>query len=87
MKINDIFLLVMSVLLICFLITYSIFVIVEETKKYNKISYYKSNIAYETEWDKYCTMVSKQKFVIYRKKMELLFLSILVKLRMWKIWK
>ena len=87
MKINDIFLLVMSVLLICFLITYSIFVIVEETKKYNKISYYKSNIAYETEWDKYCTMVSKQKFVIYRKKIELLFLSILVKLRMWKIWK
>ena len=87
MKINDIFLLVMSVLLICFLITYSIFVIVEESKKFNKISYYKSNIAYETEWDKYCTMVSKQKFVIYRKKMELLFLSILVKLRMWKIWK
>lgn len=87
MKGNDIFYLILSIVLICLLITYSIFVIVDETKKFKKISYYKSNIAYETEWDKYCTMVSKQKLVICRKKMELLFLNILVKLRVWKIWK
>ena len=44
MKGNDIFYLVLSIVLICLLITYSIFVIVDETKKFKKISYYKSDM-------------------------------------------
>ena len=67
-----------SVVLTILLLVYSIFVIIEEREK---MKYYKYNILYVTNWDKYNTMVKKQKRVLFKKKVQLTFLTVLVKVR------
>lgn len=57
------------------LITYGIYVLIDEKKK---IKYYKKTLLYTTEWDKYYTMLQKQKRIIFYKKIQLLWLKILV---------
>ena len=67
-----------SIVLTIILLVYSIFVIIEEREK---MKYYKYNILYVTNWDKYNTMVKKQKRVLFKKKVQLTFLTVLVKVR------
>ena len=60
------------------MIIYSIYIIFDEKKKRK---YYKSKIYYDKEWDMYNTMVKKQKRVIFFKRLELVWLTLLVKIK------
>ena len=53
----------------------------------NKAKYYSSMIYYETDWDKYTTMVKKQKKIISKKAIKIGWLKFLVKLKGIIIWK
>lgn len=66
---------ILCVIMIILLITYGIYVLIDEKKK---IKYYKKTLLYTTEWDKYYTMLQKQKRIIFYKKIQLLWLKILV---------
>ena len=68
---------ILCIILIILLITYTIYVIIDE----KKIKYYKATILYDTNWDKYSTMVKKQKRVLFRKKFQLFWLIVLVKIK------
>lgn len=79
MKNNDaIVYLILIILMVILLITYSVYVIVDERKK---MKYYYSYLLYETEWDKFSTMVKKQKRIVRKKKIQLFFLTLLVKIK------
>lgn len=51
---------------------YSIYAIIQEKQK---SKYYKKTILYETNYDKYFTMVRKQKIVVLKKRLQLPFLK------------
>lgn len=84
---DEIFNLVLIILIIILLIIYSVYVIVDERKKWSKRKYYKSQINYETQYGMYMDMVKKQKIVILKKSMQLFLLNILVKVKELFIWK
>lgn len=65
-------------IIIILLIIYSIYVIVDERKK---VKYYNKIINYDTNWDKYQTMLERQKRIIIKKKLELYGLRMLVMIR------
>lgn len=69
---------IICVTLISLLIIYSIYVIIDERKK---IKYYNKIICYNTNWDKYQTMLKEQNKIIINKKIELYRLKILVMIR------
>lgn len=75
---------ILCILMVLLLIAYCIYVIIDERKK---TKYYKYTILYETDWNKYSIMVKKQKKVLFYKKVQLLFLTILVKIKRWITWK
>lgn len=60
------------------ILVYFGYVINDECKK---IKYYKKVISYETEWDKYNNMLKNQKKIIFKKKLQLFYLNILVFLK------
>ena len=66
------------------IIIYLIYVLRDEHKK---IKYYNKNLYYETDWDKYSTMVEKQKKILLKKKLTLIYYKILVFLKRIIIWK
>lgn len=66
------------------IIIYLIYVLQDEHKK---IKYYNKNLYYETDWDKYSTMVEKQKKILLKKKLTLVYYKILVFLKRIIIWK
>ena len=66
------------------IIIYLIYVLQDEHKK---IKYYNKNLYYETDWDKYSTMVEKQKKILLKKKLTLIYYKILVFLKRIIIWK
>lgn len=74
---------VLCIIMIMLLITYAIYVIIDERKK---MKYYKSTLLYVTDWDKYCTMVKKQERILFYKKVQLFWFTILVKIKR-LIWK
>lgn len=76
-----IFNLVLIILMVILLITYSIYVLVDERKKWKRRKYYESHIVYETDYNMYFDMVKKQKIIIIKKSIQLFFLTILVKLK------
>ncbi len=51
------------------------------TKEQNRMKYYNSHIYYATNWDKYSTMVKKQKRILFLKKIQLFLLTLLVKVK------
>lgn len=75
---------ILCIIMIILLITYSIYVIIDER---NKTKYYKHTLLYTTDWDKYCTMVNRQKRILFYKKVQLLWFTILVKFKRLIIWK
>lgn len=78
---DEIFNLVLIFLMVILLITYSIYVLVDERKKWKRRKYYESQIVYETDYNMYFDMVKKQKIIIIKKSIQLFFLTILVKLK------
>lgn len=75
---------ILCILMIILIISSLIYVYIDEHKK---TQYYKSKLFYITNWDKYSTMVEKQKRIIFYKKIELLVLLILVKIKRVFVWK
>lgn len=66
------------------IIIYLIYVLQDEHKK---IKYYNKNLYYETDWDKYSTMVEKQKKILLKKRLTLTYYKTLVFLKRIIIWK
>ena len=82
--IESIVLLVVAMILI---LTYGIFVIIDERKKWNKKDFFKYTLYYEVDYFLYMDMVRKMKKVLFKKRLELVVLSILVLIMRLFIWK
>lgn len=81
--IESIVLLVIAIILI---LIYGIFVIIDERKKWNKKEFFKYTIYYEIDYFLYMDMVKKMKKVLFKKRLELIGLSILVFFRRLFVW-
>ena len=64
--------LVLIIIMALIMTIYSICIIIQEKQK---SKYYKKTILYETNYDKYFTMVRKQKIVVLKKRLQLPFLK------------
>lgn len=82
--IESIVLLVVAMILI---LIYGIFVIIDERKKWNKKEFFKYTLYYEVDYFLYMDMVRKMKKVLFKKRLELVVLSILVFFRRLFVWK
>lgn len=76
--------LLLCIVIIIFLIVYSIIVLIKDKRK---LKYYNSTLLYDTDYDKYYTLVKKQKRVILKKKIQLFWLTILSNLKGILLWK
>jgi len=76
--------LILIILMAITIIIYLIYVLQDEHKK---IKYYNKNLYYETDWDKYSTMVEKQKKILLEKRLTLIYYKILVFFKRIIIWK
>lgn len=76
--------LLMIALMASLIIIYTVYVIYDEHKK---LKYYNKDLYYETDWDKYSTMVEKQKKILLYKKIELVYYKILVIIKRIFVWK
>jgi len=76
--------LILIILMAITIIIYLIYVLQDEHKK---IKYYNKNLYYETDWDKYSTMVEKQKKILLEKRLTLIYYKTLVFLKRIVIWK
>ena len=76
--------LLMITILSVVIIMYIVYVLLDERKK---LKYYNKKFTYETDWDKYSTMVVKQNKILLKKKIELLYYKILVRLKRVVTWK
>lgn len=74
----------MIALMAVLIIIYLAYVLIDEHKK---LTYYNKNLYYETDWDKYSTMVEKQKKILFIKRIELFYYKVLVKIKRLFIWK
>lgn len=81
--IESIVLLVIAMILI---LIYGIFVIIDERKKWNKKEFFKYTLYYEVDYFLYMDMVKKMKKVLFKKRLELVVLSILVFIRRLFVW-
>lgn len=81
------FYLVLLVIQIILSIIYAIYIIIDERKKWKKREFFKYTLRYEIDYFLYIDMVKKMKIVIFKKKLQLFFLSILVALRRIFVWK
>lgn len=78
-----IILLVIAVVLMLIYVTY---VIIDERKKWNKREFFKYTLYYEVDYFLYMDMVKKMKRILFKKRLELIGLSILVFLRRLFVW-
>lgn len=81
--IESIVLLVIGMILI---LIYGIFVIIDERNKWNKREFFKYTLYYEIDYFLYMDMVKKMKKVLFKKRLELISLSILVFFRRLFVW-
>ena len=81
--IESIVLLVIAMILI---LIYGIFVIIDERKKWNKKEFFKYTLYYEVDYFLYMDMVKKMKKVLFKKRLKLVVLSILVFIRRLFVW-
>lgn len=82
--IESIILLVIAIILI---LIYVIYIIIDERKQWNKREFFKYTLYYEVDYFLYMNMVKKMKKVLFKKRLELIWLSILVFFRMIFVWK
>lgn len=81
------FYIILIIIDICLFFTYLIYVYFDERKKWKKREFFKYTLHYEIEYSLYFDMVKKMKRIIFIKKIELLFLTILVMFRRLVVWK
>ena len=77
---------ILVILAILLIVSYMVYVISDERKKWNMREFFKYRIYYEVDYFLYIDMVKKMKKVLFNKKIELVCLSILVFLRRIFIW-
>ena len=68
-------------------IIYAVYIIVDERKKWQKREFFKYTLRYEMDYFLYIDMVINMRIVLFKKKMQLFLLSILVLLRRMFVWK
>ena len=68
-------------------IIYAVYIIVDERKKWQKREFFKYTLRYEMDYFLYIDMVKKMRIVLFKKRVELFFLSVLVILRRIFVWK
>ena len=68
-------------------IIYAIYIVIDERKKWQKREFFKYTLRYEMEYFLYIDMVKKMRIVLFKKRVELFFLSVLVILRRIFVWK
>lgn len=77
---------ILLIIAIFLLMIYMIYVLVDERKKWNMREFFKYRIYYEVDYFLYMDMVKKMKKDLFKKKFELVCLSVLVFLRRIFIW-
>lgn len=68
-------------------IIYGVYIIVDERGKWQKREFFKYTLRYEMDYFLYIDMVKKMRSVLFKKKIHLFLLSILVLLRRIFVWK
>ena len=87
-KNNDIrFYVILLIIQIKLSIIYAIYIVIDERKKWQKREFFKYTLRYEMEYFLYIDMVKKMRIVLFKKRVELFFLSVLVILRRIFVWK
>lgn len=87
-KNNDIrFYVILLIIQIILSIIYAIYIVIDERKKWQKRELFKYTLRYEMEYFLYIDMVKKMRIVLFKKRVELFFLSVLVILRRIFVWK
>ena len=78
---------VLLIIQIILSIIYAVYIIIDERKKWQKREFFKYTLYYEMDYFLYIDMVKKMRIVIFKKMVELFFLSVLVILRRIFVWK
>ena len=87
-KNNDIrFYVILLIIQIILSIIYAIYIVIDERKKWQKREFFKYTLRYEMEYFLYIDMVKKMRIVLFKKRVEVFFLSVLVILRRIFVWK
>lgn len=81
------FYIVLLIIQIILSIIYAVYIIIDERKKWQKREFFKYTLYYEMDYFLYIDVVKKMRIVIFKKRVELLFLSVLVILRRIFVWK
>lgn len=81
------FYIVLLIIQIILSIIYAVYIIIDERKKWQKREFFKYTLYYEMDYFLYIDMVKKLRIVIFKKMVELFFLSVLVILRRIFVWK
>lgn len=81
------FYIVLLIIQIILSIIYAVYIIIDERKKWQKREFFKYTLRYEMEYFLYIDMVKKMRIVLFKKRVELFFLSVLVILRRIFVWK
>ena len=87
-KNNDIrFYVVLLIIQVILSIIYGVYIIIDERKKWQEREFFKYTLRYEMDYFLYIDMVKKMRIVLFKKRVELFFLSVLVILRRIFVWK
>ena len=81
------FYVVLLIIQVILSIIYGVYIIIDERKKWQKREFFKYTLRYEMDDFLYIDMVKKMRIVLFKKKMQLILLSILVLLRRMFVWK
>ena len=81
------FYVVLLIIQVILSIIYAVYIIVDERKKWQKREIFKYTLRYEMDYFLYIDMVKKMRIVLFKKRVELFFLSVLVILRRIFVWK
>lgn len=81
------FYVVLLIIQVILSIIYGVYIIIDERKKWQKREFFKYTLRYEMDYFLYIDMVKKMRIVLFKKKMQLILLSILVLLRRMFVWK
>lgn len=77
---------ILVILAILLIVSYMVYVIIDERKKWNKREFFKYTLYYEIDYFLYMDMVKKMRKVLFKKRLELVVLSILVFFRRLFVW-
>ena len=81
------FYVVLLIIQVILSIIYGVYIIIDERKKWQEREFFKYTLRYEMDYFLYIDMVKKMRIVLFKKKMQLFLLNILVLLRRMFVWK